>query len=515
MITFKKLEKKGRLGNQLFQIAATLGFADKFKQECVFPNWTYNGYFNQKLQIGDVECGIDVLETSFHFCDYQMLNDSALNENINFEGYFQSEKYFVNIKNKILKLFKFDADFVSQIKRKYYNALNKKTIAIHIRRGDYVDNPNYECLPINYYLTALFENFTNWQSYNIVIFSDDIPYCKVHFDCSENVFFADGNEIECLCLGSLCDNFIISNSTYSWWMAWLAEKKGTKIIRPKSYFAGELKNNCDTKDLYPERWIIHDHKPNNILKLIDLKDVTFTIPVSYDHPDRKQNLSLNICFLQSHFSTNIIVSEQGGSFFQYMEKYCTYFNFKTMVWFHRTKMLNEMAKLSTTPIIANWDADVIIPPLQLWLTVDAIRKGADVCYPYKWAFARIPRKPYFKQIEKDIDIGVIRDTKFNGMNNNDNTSVGGAVFFNKESFFKGGGENENFVSFGPEDAERFYRFTKLDFIIKRTLGAIYHINHWVGPNSSNKHPHVQKNRNEWAKIILMSKTELLNYIKKW
>ena len=67
---------------------------------------------------------------------------------------------------------------------------DKEVIAIHIRRGDYIDNPNYVLLPITYYYLALEQYFPNWRTqYNVLIFSDDIEYCKVHFEVYNNVYY--------------------------------------------------------------------------------------------------------------------------------------------------------------------------------------------------------------------------------------------------------------------------------------------------------------------------------------
>jgi hypothetical protein len=518
MITFSKLGKHGRLANQLFQIASTIGIGNRIQQTIRFPKWNYSPYFENELafaNLNDIN-STSVKESFFHYDDNIHRQCSDINSVYDFIGYFQSEKYFDKIRNHIKQQFTFRKDLINQLRRKHYAAFNKKTIAIHIRRGDYIGNSNYANLPIIYYLSALFERFPKWQTdYNLIIFSDDIPYCKVHFDCLTNVFFADGNEIEDLALATECDHFILSNSSYSWWCAWLGEKKDSKIIYPAHHFEGELEKTCDVKDFWPERWTKHDHKPNGVQKVIDLSDVTFTIPVSYDHADRKQNLDLCVCMLKHYFSTNIIIAEQGSNRFEYMKEHCVYMQFVAMRYFHRTKMLNDMARYAETPIVANWDADVIVSPLQLFLTVDKIRKGADCCYPYEWVFARIPRKPWFKMLEKQIDIGIVGDTKFNGMNNNDAVSVGGAVLFNRSRFFEGGAENENFVSFGPEDAERWFRFNALGYKVERTLGPIYHINHFVGPNSSNRHVHVQQNRSEWNKIQGFTKDTLINYIKTW
>jgi hypothetical protein len=521
MISFPHLEKHGRLGNQLFQIASLVGMANTLKTDLAMPSWAFAKYFTHRnpwesmAAVDNLKAGggvvIPIQEVSFH---YDMLPFSLLHIDgktcIECKGYFQTEKYFEHIKPKIKQMFTFSPLLREDVRKRNAEALERETIAIHVRRGDYVGNKSYYQLPILYFITALFENFPDWRDYNIVVFSDDINYCKTHFGCLHNVYFANGNEIEDMCLASMCDNFILSNSSFSWWMAWLGEKKNSKIIHPAHHFAGNLAK-FDTKDYWPQRWTCHEHEG----KKIDLSDVTFTIPVAYDHPDRKQNLELCVCMLQTYFETTIIIGEQGADKFNYMKQYCVYMFFGYMRYFHRTRMLNDMARYAKTEFVANWDADVIVPPLQLWKAVDLLRMGADMVYPYNGQFARMQRKPFFQYIEKQMDVGAVAGLTFPGMKPDDAVSVGGAVMFNRESFFNGGAENENFVSFGPEDAERFHRFKALGYNVNRTAGPLYHINHYVGPNSANKHPHVNSNRAEWEKILSMSIKELRAYVKDW
>jgi len=64
-----------------------------------------------------------------------------------------------------------------------------------------------------------------------------------------------------------------------------------------------------------------------------------------------------------------------------------------------------MALRTNTPYVVNWDADVIITPLQIWLAVEKLRDGADMVFPYDGRFARWPRQPWFKEIERTLDLG--------------------------------------------------------------------------------------------------------------
>jgi hypothetical protein len=511
----------GRLGNVLFRYASLIGLAKKHNTKLALPEWKYEKFFNGEYPTGNIE-GRLILEPVFNYVeDWPYIGE---NENVDIKGYLQSEKYWKPYEKEVRNMLSFQEGFKHSVRR-YFDSkkvFEKTTIAISIRRGDYVGNPNYELLPITYYILALFEHFPNWRQCNVVVFSDDIPYCKVHFDCLDNVFFSENNsDIEDLCLMSQCDHFIISNSTFSWWGAYIGEKKYSKIVRPNYLFAGHLLKANDFKDFYPERWIKFDHKKETTEnKKIDLRDVCFTIPVSYDHEDRKENLDLCIAILRKNFDCEIIVSEQGSepkfNYLQESERVNKYIFDTQGGKFHRTKMLNDMAKATECPIIFNWDADVLIAPFQILESVNQLRNGADMSFPYKWAFARMPRAQWFTKIRDYEDIGLVGSTRFNGMNTNDVTSVGGAVGFRKKSFFEGGMENENFISYGPEDVERMIRFRKLGYKIERSLGGcLYHIDHYVGPNSSSKHTYFKANRGECERVEIMSKDELEVYLSTW
>lgn len=491
-ISFSQLGQHGRLGNCLFQIAGTLGLGEKYNAEVSFPEWPYDQYFVEPPPRGEMQKN-QVKEKHFHYYDWQLTGDSDL------FGYLQSHKYFPK-KNP----FVFKDAYRERVRGYYAHVFEKETIAIQIRRGDYIGNKLYHQLKIHWFITVLTENF-NYQDYNIVFFSDDLAYCKVHFECLPNAFFTDDlKDIDQLCLMSMCDNHIISNSSFGFWGAYLSESK--KVIHCGQMFEDKFKAN-DIKDYYPEHWTAHAGGK------IDLSDCTFTIPVYFDHTDRKQNLDLCICILQTNFDTNIIIGEQGGAKFEYMSLWCKYMNFD-LPNFHRTKMLNDMAIAANTPYLANWDADVIIPPMQIYLTVKKLREGVAMCFPYDGRFARLPRREWFKPIEKLLDIGAIGDTEPKGKRGRPvpESSVGGAVFFNKDSFIDGGMENEYMISFGPEDCERNDRFTKLGFNKDRVGGCLYHIDHWCGPDSSTQNPYFKANHKELEKGRAMTAEELRLYV---
>ncbi len=499
MITYSQLGSMGRLGNALFQIASTAGIAKTNNQDYVFPYWRYSHYFENRFPtINRINNPVKVSETGYHFTPDHWEENVQKHPGrlISLHGWLQSEKYWSNSKEEILNQFKFKTTLIEKLRNKYQEVFSKKTIAISIRRGDFVQNPNYEQLPISYYVGALLKYFPNYKDYNIFCFSDDIPYCRHHFECLDNVYYPMAAlDIEQLLLLSLCDNFIISQSTFSWWGAYLGEKPNSIIVRPNYNMAGDLLRNNNEKDYWPLSWSnVYDHK----LEKINLKDTTFTIPVYYDHEDRAQNLRLNIDYLRKHFDTNIILGEQGGDHFTKL-RVDQYIKFPYNK-FHRTKMLNEMANESNTEIIVNWDTDVITPVMQLVEAVNALRNDSDVVYPYDGRFARVDRKRWYPLINNSLDTGIWMRERFAGTRPNDSGSVGGAVLFKKDSFLDGGMENENFISYAPEDQERWYRFRKLGYKVDRIRGNLYHIDHHIGPDSYTQHPLYKDNEKEFHRI---------------
>lgn len=505
MITMSKWGNHGRTGNQLFQWAFLSTLAREHNVEVILPESTFFDCFENKPKTGTIKTDIEVKEPHYEYnpAPYENLDYS---NNIDFLGYWQNEKYW---DDKVLEEIKFKQSFKDAVKEKFSQLFDKPTIAIGIRRTDYLNEPAvYHQLPIEYFITALLK-IENWRNHNIIFISDDLDYCKIHFECLPNAFFPKVKDLEQMCLMSMADNFIIANSTFYWWAAKLGHPK--RVIQPTKLFAGKLLQRYGDINFFSDDWEFHE------ATTIPLKDCTFTIPVLYDHNDRKQNLDLSVCMIQKSFDTNIIVGEQGGRRFEYMSKYCKYHSFDDVKEFHRTKMLNDMAMMAETEIIANWDCDVIIPPMQIYLTCEAIRNGAEMVFPYDGRFARFERLHWFKKIERHLDIGIIGNAPLKGKNDTPVpvTSVGGAVFFNKESFIDGGLENENMISFGPEDVERSDRFKLLEYNVQRVGGCLYHISHWCGPNSSTKNPHFRANHVEIQKIRQMTKNQLREYVDSW
>lgn len=246
----------------------------------------------------------------------------------------------------------------------------------------------------------------------------------------------------------------------------------------------------------------------------DLKAVTFNIPVKIDHPERLENLKLAVDYIFHHFDTNIIVYEVSNGLPAYIDRHPSVkyiFEHLEGKAFHRTRYLNEMALISKTPIIANYDCDVIFQPQNYILATNALLKsGVDGVFPYDGLFVNVPRK-HIPQIKETHDVSFvdIKTTENFGAG-----SVGGALFWNRKSFIKGGMENERFISWGCEDWERIKRFTKVGAKIARIPGPLYHMSHPRGVDSSDQNPHYQQNSKEYELVANMAPEHMRDYIAK-
>jgi len=263
MIGLNYLGRMGQLGNQMFQYAAIKGVAKHKGYQFTIPD--HNEKIRDNLgNILRIEL-FDVFDIKPDSTGYLLANSSYAEKHFHFDedilekcpdgvclvGYFQSEKYFKHIEDDIRSEFTFKKDYLEACESHRSNV--KESIALHIRRGDFLINSvNHHNLSLSYYENALKE-FSDDQP--VVIFSDDPQWCKEQELFSSDRFLVSESENSYvdLCLMSMCSDYIIANSTFSWWGAWLSHNKNKTVLYPDQWFGP---NNADksTQDLFPEDW---------------------------------------------------------------------------------------------------------------------------------------------------------------------------------------------------------------------------------------------------------------------
>lgn len=273
-ISYNRLGSNGRLGNQMFQYAGLRGIAARHNYDWVVPSPNSYGDANYGL----FECFemSSVMPENFGVTSYQSIATGcfefnsqffdACPDNVNLHDYFQTEKYFKNIEDIIRKDFQFKNDIKEpclEITEQY-----EDFIFLHVRRGDYLSQPQYHpACSLEYYQKALAE-FPD--DVPVFVFSDDLDWCRENFTDDrflipdENPLYnhlSDTNDGRVrspipyydLCMMSMSSGGIIANSSMSWWGAWLQNGRG-KVIAPKNWF-GSAYADYDMSDLIPEGWI--------------------------------------------------------------------------------------------------------------------------------------------------------------------------------------------------------------------------------------------------------------------
>lgn len=266
MVTCSNIGYNGRLGNQIFQFALCFGVSKKLGYEMVLPEHNLNtkilhqnDTLNHMAYCNLLECfNINLkyfgkIKTNYRFDEKQFHFDSTVfnvSDNIDFNGYFQSEKYFLHVKDDLLNELKIKPEILN-IAQKILPSNDKELVSIHIRRGDYVLLPNhYPNITPEYVENVINTHFNN-SKYHFCVFSDDINWCKNIWGNRENftIFYGADQFVDFAGI-SLCQHHIISNSTFSWWASYISSHKNKIIIMPEKWFGHAIQHNVH--DIYPE-----------------------------------------------------------------------------------------------------------------------------------------------------------------------------------------------------------------------------------------------------------------------
>jgi hypothetical protein len=293
------IKLQGGLGNQMFQYAAAKSLAyrhnvplfldlsflkknnvsnlhftarnfqlDTFVLDCAIAdthliNKIFNKGFLNKMKSKLSKNKINIYNEHSFTYDTNWVN---LKPPVYLDGYFQSEKYFSETKNVVLADFKFNYPVTSLQNMELLTLIaDNNSVALHIRRGDYVSkkstNDFHGICSLDYYNEAIAYMKLQFDNLKIFVFSDDLEWAKEnvvkeHRNYASLVSFntAPENCWKDMFLMSKCKHHIIANSSFSWWGAWLAHHPEQVVITPRDWFntASEFYN---TKDLIPDRWI--------------------------------------------------------------------------------------------------------------------------------------------------------------------------------------------------------------------------------------------------------------------
>lgn len=275
----------GRLGNSMFQIGASIGYARKYGHEWAVQEHPHNGESAIHRVYPNLpktnSRGVGYQEHPSKFCQHHQMHYDECHFNYHpipnmggdvfLRGFWQSYKYFEHYQDEVKDVFKLPhvpgyEDYVS----------------IHVRRGDYVKHSgSFPPITKGYISEAMNHFLRIYDSIKFMVFSDDIAWCKENIKTSvsyvsgslsddeikalqqklkDQVIFSEGrNEQQDLSLMASCGHHIISNSTFSWWGSFLGHNPNRITITPSqergSWFGMQSGVKQDVVDLLPPNWI--------------------------------------------------------------------------------------------------------------------------------------------------------------------------------------------------------------------------------------------------------------------
>lgn len=264
----------GGLGNQMFQYAAAKALSLDKKlnlkiDKSSFQEYKLHAYglhhFNVKPKFYSADSiwkkkfkrffkkTFFYKESTFDY-NKELFNINA--DEIFLEGYFQSEKYFINYENEIRNDFLIKSPLKQQTIDTVTYMQSVNAVSIHFRRVDYIGNAVHETDKTEFYKEALKLIESKVKNPVYFLFSDDMPWVKENFTTNFETHYIDFNNAETnyedLKLMSSCKHNIVTNSSFSWWGAWLNSNPGKIVVAPKLWFNDEK---LDAKDIIPESWI--------------------------------------------------------------------------------------------------------------------------------------------------------------------------------------------------------------------------------------------------------------------
>jgi len=261
---------KGGLGNQLFQYATARALAiDTGRTLIIDIGWYSRKSRPRKFKLHDFN--IAQRTVSFSKMDLQLaklksplvqmklLTGAVLatepkdlsyrpfanmpQSDLLLEGYWQSYLYFSHHRQTLLD----DFQLADSVDTSTLQVPSEKTVAVHIRRGDYITAESAHVVTEKYIKNAI-QAFGN--NHDFLFFSDDIQWCSQTFKGSNIDFSDQPSDLMDLMQMSMCKHNIIANSSFSWWSAWLNQNPNKRVIAPAPWTAG----GTSYRDILPESW---------------------------------------------------------------------------------------------------------------------------------------------------------------------------------------------------------------------------------------------------------------------
>lgn len=273
LITFTKLGRYGRAGNQMFQVASTIGIAVKHGYEYAFPywqNWDHRfppeptitpsdedidmqSYFKNSLPLLQPSLG-GLIEKEVPWGYHDLVLPSG---NWDLRGHMQSEKYFAHCRPLIKHYFEWSEKTIKSAKYHLFSIRSffygvENFACIQFRRGDYVPKAGYHpVIGADYYKRAIAMLPAGTK---LIVFPEHNE-AEAREMIGDEAYYVDTNihYMTRMYMASLCSHFILPNSTYMWFPAWLCDNPGKIVTVPAGWFGPEAEG-LPANDIIAEGW---------------------------------------------------------------------------------------------------------------------------------------------------------------------------------------------------------------------------------------------------------------------
>ena len=258
-----------------------------------------------------------------------------------------------------------------------------------------------------------------------------------------------------------------------------------------------------------------------------MKDLTYILPTRIESEDRLKNIITSVTYLLKNFpEAKVIVkevSERATFKFDAVPQIKRYVNIDNLQYifeestdslFHKTRILNDLILMSDTNIVCSHDVDVIYPVSSHQKAYQLIKEDQfDVIYPYGCGVYQYqvdyPMEVFNSFLSSEFDMNVIQN-----LCRTESSTIGWTQFYNRAKVISGGLWNENFLSWGAEDCEFYFRFNSLGYRVGRVNDWIWHFEHGRTHNSHYHNPKFMDNHNLWQWMRNQNKETIIQYLNQ-
>lgn len=229
----------GRIGNCMFTTAAAYAYALEHNKQLVISRLMLQNCTEGYDHSQELFRKFDFIDTHRGWEDggvWNPVENPPDGKYVVISGFYQDVKHFEKYSEPLKSMFSPPDEFVNEVREKIPEIFEKRITAVHVRRGDYIHFPKiHPTVTPEYVSRALSEVSTKTDQ--VLIMSDDVTWCKNNIEgAADALYIEEWKAHEQIWIMSLCHNFVLSNSTFGWWGAYLSRQSDKTVVAPSTWF---------------------------------------------------------------------------------------------------------------------------------------------------------------------------------------------------------------------------------------------------------------------------------------